>query len=411
MMLKRLLLYLLILGIAVTQPACWDQKEVERLGIVLATGVEQAPGGKVRLIVQNISPSAVGKGSQGGGGGPTATSKSYRNRAAEGETLFEANRKLSLETPRQLFFAHNQVIIISEELARSRGILEVMDFFERNPQIRRTTWVVIGEGDIAALLDEPGRLETTPAQRIFGIINERDLSSQYGVRMLGNFLEMLEGDGVQPFTALLKITDNQAQPEKHGDRTAEGHIIEPNDKFLINGTAVFRRDKMVGRLNPKESRGLLWVRGEVKGGVLEVHVPGEEDKTVTLEILRSKTKLKPSISDEQIFITVEINEESNLVETTAILDLTKPETINKLEKLQAEAIRKEVEMALDQAQQEYGVDVFGFGEELHRQYPQQWKEMKNNWADIFPTVQVEVQVEAKIRRTGLITKPVEPKQQ
>jgi len=144
---------------------------------------------------------------------------------------------------------------------------------------------------------------------------------------------------------------------------------------------------------------------------LEVHVPGEEDKTVTLEILRSKTKLKPSISDEQIFITVEINEESNLVETTAILDLTKPETINKLEKLQAEAIRKEVEMALDQAQQEYGVDVFGFGEELHRQYPQQWKEMKNNWADIFPTVQVEVQVEAKIRRTGLITKPVEPKQQ
>lgn len=155
----------------------------------------------------------------------------------------------------------------------------------------------------------------------------------------------------------------------------------------------------------------MWIRGEVKGGSLEVTGPEEKGKPVTLEILRSKTKLQPRISDGQIFMTVEIKEESNLVETAAMLDLTKPETINKLEKLQAGAIREEVESALNKAQQEYGVDVFGFGEEIHRQYPRQWKEMKKNWSDLFPAVQVEVLVEAKIRRTGLITKPVEPKQQ
>ncbi|KJS00998.1 MAG: hypothetical protein VR68_05975 [Peptococcaceae bacterium BRH_c4a] len=398
------------MGIALTQQACWDQREVEKLGIVLATGVEQASGGRVRIIVQNINPSAMGKSAQGGG--PTGTAdKPYRNRVAEGDTIFQANRKISLETSRQLFYAHNQIIIISEELARSRGILEVMDFFERNPQIRRTTWIVIGKGDLAALLDEPGRLETTPAQRIFSIINERDLSSQYGIRTLGNFLEMLGSESLHPFTAVIERTANPAKPEKHKNKMSEGHISEPHDILKINGTAVFRRDKMVGWLNPKESRGLLWIRGEVKGGSLEVTSPEEKGKTVTLEILRSKTRLQPRINDGQILMTVEIKEESNLVETAAKIDLTKPEIIKKLEKLQAGAIREEVESALNKVQQEYGADVFGFGEEIHRQYPRQWKEMKKNWSDLFPAVQVEVLVETKIRRTGLITKPVEPKQQ
>ncbi|MFZ5631566.1 MAG: Ger(x)C family spore germination protein [Bacillota bacterium] len=414
MLVKMGLLSLLLLGIVITQPACWDRREVEELGIVLATAVEPAPGGRVRVIVQNINPAALGKGMAGGGGGAGVTvtgSKPYRNRSIEGDTVFEALRELSRQTPRQLFFAHNQVILVSEKLARERGVKEVMDFFERNPQIRRTTWLLVGRGDLKALLDEPGRLEDTPAQRIFGIINERRLNSRYAVQMLGDFLEMMESGITQPYTAVIERIYNQAAPEEHKNRLAEGHIAEPHQIIRINGTAVFRRDKLAGWLNSKESRGLLWVRGKVTGGVIDIPDPDRAGRRISLEILHSKAKLQPVVSDGRIYMTVDVSAESNLGETTGPLDLTRPEKIKKLEALQAAAIRDEIESALTKAQQEYGVDVFGFGEAVHRRYPRQWKEIKEDWPELFPGVPVNIHVETKIRRTGMITNPAEPKQQ
>lgn len=409
---KYFLPLLLLLGVIIIQPGCWDQREVEQLGIVMATGVEPAPGGRVRLIVQNVNPTALAKGAAGGGGGGQAgpEGKPFRNRAVEGDSIFEAIRELSRQSPRQLFFAHNQVLILSEELARERGVREVLDFFERNPQIRRTTWFLVGRGDLASLLDEPGRLEPTPAQRITGIIEDKERSSEYAVQMLGNFLEMMESESTHPFTAVVAPLSNPAVPENERQLVAGGQTPEPRQTITLHGTAVFRRDKLAGWLNSRESRGLLWIRGEVDGGVIEIFPPQANGKPVSLEILRSSTKLQPQIRDGQIYITVAVREESNLGETMGPLDLTKPEVIGQLEILQADAIRGEIESALAKAQHEYGVDVFGFGEAMHRKYPREWKEMKKMWPELFPGVQVEVQVEARIRRTGLVSKPVEPKQ-
>ena len=408
---NKTLLVLMIISLLLTLPACWDRREVERLGMVMSIGIEPAPGGKVRVILQNINPAALGRG--GGGVGLMAGrsgSKPYRNRLGEGNTIFDAIRELSRETPRELFFAHNQVIIVSEELAKERGLREITDFFERHPQIRRTTWLLVGKGQLSALMDEPGRLEENPSQRVVGIIDERDLTSSYAVQKLGDFLEMMESEGSQPYTAVLERKINKASPEEHKNRLAEGHIAEPHQNVQISGTALFRRDKMVGWLNSKESRGLLWVRGKVRGGVIDIPNPDQKGQLITLEIIKSKTKLKPEIKDGQIIMAVEIAVESNLGETTGELDVVKPETIEKLEELQARAIQGEIESTLARAQEEYGVDVFGFGEALHRKYPGQWKEMKSRWSELYPEVQVQVGVKAKIRRTGLITKPTEPKQ-
>lgn len=410
-MVTRLFCLILLLGIIFT-PACWDQREVERLGIVMAIGVEPTPGDRVRVIVQNVTPSAMMRGAgDGTGGGATAgmATKPYRNFSAEADTVFEALRELARESPRQLFYAHNQVIILSEELARERGLQEVMDVFERNPQVRRTTWLLVGRGEMAHLMDVPGRIENTPAQRIFSIVNERDLSSQYAVQRLGDFIEQMEIEGAQPFTAVVEAAPNPAVPSEYRHSMAEGHVQEMSHILKLNGTAVFRGDKMTGWLNTKESRGLLWVRGLVKGGVIEVSAPDGGGIRVSLEILRSKTELRPEIRDGQIFMTVDVKVESNLGETTGPLDLAKPEVINKLEVLQAGAIMGEIESALAKAQQDYGVDVFGFGQAVHRKYPQEWKEMKQTWSDLFPDVQVELLVDAKIRRTGLVSNPVQSK--
>lgn len=57
-------------------------------------------------------------------------------------------------------------------------------------------------------------------------------------------------------------------------------------------------------------------------------------------------------------------------------------------------------------QVQHGQDVFGIGEEIHREHPYQWKELRNKWDQIFPTVEVSVSVKLKIQNTGDIGKRI-----
>ncbi|MDK2878933.1 MAG: spore germination protein [Thermoanaerobacteraceae bacterium] len=52
------------------------------------------------------------------------------------------------------------------------------------------------------------------------------------------------------------------------------------------------------------------------------------------------------------------------------VDLIKPKPIKSLERRQATVIRNEIEFVLKKAR-EWGVDIFGFGETVHRKYPEE----------------------------------------
>ena len=158
--------------------------------------------------------------------------------------------------------------------------------------------------------------------------------------------------------------------------------------------------KMVGRLDDCESRGLLWVLGEIKSGIIVVENPNVKC-SYSLEILGAKSKIIPEFRDGKPTITVRIEEDSNLGETSCPEDLTKPEVWKLMTSLQNDAIRREVVIALRKAR-ELKADIFGFGEAFHKKYPRMWKEMEPNWQAIFPSLEVDIVVESKVRRPGVI---------
>lgn len=403
---------LLLLTLILFLPACWDKKEVDQLGIVSAIGVEPAKEGRLRVIVQEINTSTQGGAGGGGGGGGKkgGDSKPYVNYSGEGTTLFNAFREISLQSPHRLFYAHSQVIIISETLARERGIKEIMDIFERNPEIRLTNYLLVGRGDMTALFNVPQQLEATPGQSIDDIIENRNQTSQYAVLKLKDFLGLMESESSQPYTAMVEVVPNKALPEKQQDKAASAQKPKQNENIQVSNTAVFRRDKMVGWLTPKESRGLLWLKGKVHGGTIVIPAPEGKSEPVTLEIIRSKTQMRPEIRNGKIVVTVAIDLDSNLQETMTYLDLTRPAIIDELEKQEAAVVKNEVKSALSKAQKELAVDVFGFGQEVMRKDPQKWKKLKTDWSELYPNVQVQLQVKAKINNTGLVNKPVQPRQ-
>lgn len=87
------------------------------------------------------------------------------------------------------------------------------------------------------------------------------------------------------------------------------------------------------------------------------------------------------------------------------MDLTNPDLLKIMEDALREDIRNRIELALRQVQHEMKVDIFGFAKEFHRQYPKEWESVKDRWEEVFPEVEVTMDIEAYIRRPGLITVP------
>jgi spore germination protein KC len=70
-------------------------------------------------------------------------------------------------------------------------------------------------------------------------------------------------------------------------------------------------------------------------------------------------------------------------------------------------IRGEIGAALAKAQ-ELKTDIFGFGELIHRSNRQEWRKMKDQWDQIFPRLQVEMDIRCVIHSVGLIIPPLAP---
>ncbi|MED4298210.1 Ger(x)C family spore germination C-terminal domain-containing protein, partial [Priestia megaterium] len=81
-----------------------------------------------------------------------------------------------------------------------------------------------------------------------------------------------------------------------------------------------------------------------------------------------------------------------------------PKVITKIEQSVRKEIKKELKTAVERAQKNK-TDILGFGEVVHRTRPNQFKKFKTEWNDVyFPKLDVDITVEAYVRRAGLRNK-------
>ncbi|HHY45950.1 MAG TPA: Ger(x)C family spore germination protein [Firmicutes bacterium] len=319
--------------------------------------------------------------------------------SSTGYTVFEAVRNFLSQSPRRLFWAHNRFIMIGEDLAR-KGVQDVLDVFVRDGEPRWRAWIVVAKGARASdLLEAEFELQRMPSEAAMGIIQgaRRGLST-IGESMLIDFIQKLEGEGIDPIATCAEIIPRPQDSDIRGDLKRE----KVGSSARMTGAAVFKNDKLVGWLNKPETRGYNWVMGKVRSGIIVIKKPGEEDRFIGLEILRAKGGFKPEVKNGRISVMVKIQAEANLGDVQGFIDpLKSPEVWTSMERRMATVIRNEVMAAVAKAQ-ELGSDIFGFGAELNRKNPKKWAELKDRWDEEFRRVEVQVEVKAKLRRSGLV---------
>ncbi|MFD1776946.1 Ger(x)C family spore germination protein [Paenibacillus rhizophilus] len=385
---------LLLILVMLPMTGCWSRTELNDLSIVTAAAIDKMDDGKYLLTLQIAVPTMLGpvgnsssSGTGSGGEKPTAIV------SEKGETIMDACRKLQKKLPRRLFFSHSRIIVIGEKQARE-GVSPVLDFFVRYRESRLRSFILFTQGKAADILKLNAKWEKISAEEI-----REEEQRHIGLQIyLKDFFHMLLADGIEPVAAQVALMSTEIDSEE----SSSGQEMNA----AISGSAVFRKDKLVGWLNDAETRGVLWLRNELKTSIVTVDIP--EDKgggKISAAAVRETTEIKPILRNGKLKIKAEIFMENTLYENNSKLDMSDPRVIQFVERELEQDIKKRIQLTLDKAQKTFNSDIFGFGTAVYRTYPKAWnRQFKDSWDDVFPELEVDIKPHAKLVRTGLTNK-------
>lgn len=378
---KSLVIITICILLILSLSGCWNRRELNTFSILMGMGIDKAEeADKVQLTAQIIKASEL---KQEGG----SDEEAYLSVQSTGDTVFDAARNFTKENNRKIYLPHNQVLIFGEDIA-AEGVQKYVDFFSRDHEPRLRENVLVAKGKAEEILDVKSKLEKIPAVGISSLLKSQAATSHATEVSMKDFICRLISKTTAPIAPLIEISGEGEEETLH-----------------ISGMAIFKKDKWVGELTGSESRGLLWVIDKVKSGIIVVDCPNEEGK-IGLEIIRASRKIIPEIQEDRVHIQVKIKEEGHIGDQECPGELT-PDNISAIEEMKASVIRSEVISVVEIAQ-ELNTDIFGFGDAVHRKYPKEWKELEGQWDEVFQEIEVEIIVEAKVRRSGTLMKYVSP---
>jgi spore germination protein KC len=390
---KRITMVLLLLGI-ISLSGCWNWREINQLAIIAGTGIDlDKTSQKILVTVQIIKPGDVKSADSGDSGGKTGGSgkiKPVWTLKSTGGTITEAIRNFVFQSDRKLYFSHNEIVIFGKDAAY-QGVRPFFDFFVRSVDPRPTMGILVADGKAGDVLQVPGHLEKISAFEIDKLLDAQNMISETVSADLQDFTSRLLSKTTAPIASRIQIINIDGEPQ-----------------VRVLGTAVFKEDKLIGELDKKETRGLLWVLGKVRHGIILVNAPGGDGK-VSLEIADAGSKIKAQFKNGKWRINLGVKEEGMMVNETGTMDLSKTDLLKSLARREATVIRREISAALEKAQQ-LNADIYGFGEVIHRTNPKEWRKIGPEWDKLYPKLDVIIDIRVKIKGTGLITKPIVPEQ-
>jgi spore germination protein KC len=364
-----------------------NRKEIQRLALVVALGIDLRPDDKLEITMQVLNPSITSVQTQGGDASTSNTGEILIFKGV-GDTFYDAVYEVSKSMSKIPHFGHTKYIVINEALAVN-GISGLIDSLLRLEEFRLNTPLLVTKEKASAIASANTPSNPIPANVVEDLFLRQEL---IGYRPFSFLLDIVNTINSETSSTVLAVIDFVNPPGSSGTAV-----------FELAGTAVFKKDKLIGYLNDTETRGYNWIKGKVELGNITFNTP--EFGKVSVEVLRSSTSIKPVLTGDNLTIEINIKSSSNLRRVSGNFDpLKKTEIMDKIGEAQSKEIKGEVELALMNARETLGADIFGFGETIHRSSPVKWKQLSKNWNETYRNLNITLKVESTVRGTGALIK-------
>lgn len=376
-MIVKIIKCLIVITFVFLSTGCWDYFGLEDITIVTGMAIDiDEETNEYKLSFEVINS--------------TSSSRQTNETKTEilestGSTIFEAIRNVERRTMNVLYFSNAQVVIISNQIARKKGIYSIIDFYLRDSEIRETLNFTISKEKTA-----------------------KELLMKNGIDNPINAFEMKKI--ISEDNSLALTTKNNQLYNVYNDLNCEGeslvlpafHNIKNNNEQVIESTgiAVFKKDKLIDYLTVNESKDFLFVEDNVKSGVLALDINNDKTDDVSIEITNSSTNKNFYYKNNKYKIDMNIKIDGIIAEFAGKHKKIDIKKINEIEKKTEKKIKYGIEKLIKKAQKELKVDIFSFGNLIYKTDPKLWKKIKKDWDDLFLETEFNVNVKVNIINTA-----------
>lgn len=361
---------------------CWDLNEVNRSALLTGVAVEPGSEGRQRVTFEVLN-AAGAKPSQGQGSGvPTAL---Y---TGEGISVADTVARLNVTAERVLLLSHVRIIVVDERTARE-GLHAFIDLLQRSRYVREDVLILVAKGvpasDVLKVLSPGGMYASWKIQS--QVENFHKIWGGVPPSRLFDYTQAILVEGRELALGAITVLGNVQASEK--GESFQSVIPESNIKMA--GSAVFRDDKLIGYLSIYDTRMLNLVRNELDQTGFAFPLPDNAGR-VSVRVNRVNTQVKVTMKQGTPHIQIRIRGEGQLNSLDSDLPIQHVKGYQRLEQALSAFLEEQVLHTIGRVQQQYGVDIFGFGEKLYRHRYREFQPIRKEWNALFVRAKVEVKV-------------------
>lgn len=379
---KRIKFLILLLPLL---SGCYNYRELNELGITTAVSID-CKDNNFYVIAEVINPIKQQDAS-------SSNNSPFVNYNSSSSSLQDAFRKVVLESPRQLYAAQLEIIVLSEEVVNNH-LEEVLEYFARDPEARTEIKIIVAKTEDSTKAITLQTLLTSLSSS--NIINSLDLQSKVLGMSYPVTLNELLNMYIDPYLEVVLPSMTLYGNYEIGDEKENITTSSPKAIVKIDGSTITKDNKILGYLDLEESKILNLINGKLKETIIKMNY---YDGYIIFEPNRIKVSRELDIKNN--IIKINISGYSKTKEIQSNINLKDPKEVKKLNKALNMELEKKITDTFNSIREKYGTDVFGFQELYYRTNYKYFKENCTNWyEDIYPKIKLEVKANVRLYEKG-----------
>ncbi len=369
------IVWLLILFLS----GCWDAVELNRIGIVKATGFDYHPDEKMYEVTLSVIEPNKGQGG-------TTQTKEWKA-SAKSTTVFNAIEALRTRSSDHLTWKHCEIFVFGSDMPKD-AFRAIGNWLFAMTEIRASAYVIFTPTSAKTFLVSQPELEDVLGEELYGIIAEQPRT---GMAAQATLHDLFISGASPSYTCV----------------AARGEIVnDVQDKPtpLLYGSAMVQDYQFLGWLQPEETIGYYLAHGLPNNAVFSVDYKGEK---VVFETTQNRSRIRPYFKNGKLRIRLEVDVKTRFANTTASSKelRSEPRIIRNLQKAQEQELTHFIRQTLEKSQR-LKADILDTGEAVYRFSPDYYRKHIAKWDQIYPQLPFDIQVNVYLREKGQSQKPL-----
>ncbi len=406
-MLKHIYKYIVIIAITIVFSVAFTGshivQSVDDLGYVVGLGIDIGDSEDLKITFQFTKPTSSGEG------GSSESSPSVID-TVEASSIDAAISYMNAYISKEINLSHCKVIVISEELAQ-KGIAKEIYSLSNKVQIRPDNHIIITNCSAQEYLGNVSPSLENLVAKFYEILPRSSEYTGYTIDAeLGNFFNQLVCRTCEPSAILGNIVsgEDSGNSKKQEDSSSQGSESMSAKNGIENlGIAVFKEDKLVGKLSAEESLVHLLLTNKLKSCNISIPDPANQDKKIDLFLTVSKAPtIKVSIINgnpyikSNIFVNAKISSIYNLSKDTSHED-----SENRLKEIEQSARNYLNNLLYDylyKTSKEFHADSAGFGKYALKEFKTMNEYEEYDWLNHYQDSFFEANANVEIKSGFLL---------